>query len=111
MTQTYIPAATLILMRDSLKDDAPDLLMVERAASMAFAGGALVFPGGRVDPGDHAIAANEALVGIGPDPEDAAARIAAIRETIEEVGIAVGIDPIPDQAAIALLRASLAEGG
>lgn len=109
MIQTFIPAATLILMRDSAEGDVPDLLMVERAAGMAFAGGALVFPGGRVDPGDHAIAANETLVN--PGLEDAAARIAAIRETIEEAGIAVGMDPVPDQTAIALLRASLAEGG
>lgn len=111
MAQTFIPAATLILMRDSPEGDPPDLLMVERAASMTFAGGALVFPGGRVDPGDHAIAANEALVNSGLDPDEAAARVAAIRESIEEVGIAVGLDPIPDEAAIALLRASLAEGG
>ena len=109
MTQTFIPAATLVLMRDSPAGGPPELLMVERAANMEFAGGALVFPGGRVDPGDHAVAANDALVNLGL--EDAAARIAAIRETIEEVGIAVGIDPVPDQSAIALLRASLARGG
>ena len=111
MAQIFIPAATLILMRDSPEGGAPDLLMIERAASMTFAGGAMVFPGGRVDPGDHVIAVNEALVNPGFDPEDAAARIAAIRETIEEAGIAVGLDPLPDQTAIALLRASLAEGG
>jgi 8-oxo-dGTP pyrophosphatase MutT (NUDIX family) len=61
------------------------LLMVERARAMSFAGGALVFPGGRVDPADHALAAT-----LGRDPEDLAARIAAVRETIEEAGVAVG---------------------
>ena len=68
----------------------PELLMIERAATMAFAAGALVFPGGRIDPGDHALAAM-----LADAPCDAAARIAAIRETIEEVGVAVGLDPAP----------------
>ena len=35
----------------------PELLMVQRAREMRFAGGAAVFPGGRVDPADRALAA------------------------------------------------------
>lgn len=54
---------------------------------MAFAGGAVVFPGGRVDPGDQALAARFPAL----DADDAAPRIAAIRETIEEAGISVGL--------------------
>ena len=81
-----IPAATIIVMRETASG-APQLLMVERARAMAFAGGALVFPGGRVDPGDRALA--ELLDG---DDEELAARIAAVRETIEEAGVAVGLD-------------------
>ena len=50
-----IPASTLVLFRE--RSGAPELLMVERARAMVFAGGALVFPGGRIDPGDHALAA------------------------------------------------------
>lgn len=80
-----IPAATVIVMREAAGRP-PELLIVERAKAMSFAGGALVFPGGRVDPGDHALAA--ALPG---DPDDLAARIAAVRETIEEAGVAVGV--------------------
>ncbi|MDT8759854.1 NUDIX domain-containing protein [Sphingomonas psychrotolerans] len=80
-----IPAATVIVMRESA-EGSPELLMVERARAMSFAGGALVFPGGRVDPGDHALAAT--LAG---DAEDLAARIAAVRETIEEAAVAVGV--------------------
>lgn len=112
MVSDHIPAATLILVRE-VEHDRPHLLMIERAAGMAFAAGALVFPGGRVDPGDRAIAAEPALVGTGAtlDPEDAAARVAAIRESIEEVGIAIGLDPAPDAAAAARLRAALAGGG
>jgi len=98
-----IPAATVIVMRE-VADGPPELLMVERAAAMRFAGGALVFPGGRVDPGDHALAAT-----LGGDPDDMAARIAAIRETLEEAGVAVGLD-IPADA-IPDLGAALYAGG
>jgi len=62
--------------------------MVERAKEMAFAGGALVFPGGRIDESDRTLAAGFPL-------DDPAARIAAIRETLEEAAIAVGILPLP----------------
>ncbi|MEP9357981.1 NUDIX domain-containing protein [Sphingomonas sp. KR3-1] len=81
-----IPAATVIVMRE--RGGVPELLMVERVAAMAFAGGALVFPGGRVDPGDVALA------GLQPgDPQENAARIAAIRETLEEAGVVIGLAP------------------
>lgn len=68
---------------------------------MVFAGGAVVFPGGRVDPGDYELATRFPHL----DAEDAAARIAAVRETIEEAGIAVGIE-----ADVEVLRAALSEG-
>jgi 8-oxo-dGTP pyrophosphatase MutT (NUDIX family) len=84
-----IPAATVIVMRD--RRGAPELLMVERAKAMAFAGGALVFPGGRVDPGDRLVAAT-----LSGDPDDVAARVAALRETLEEAGVAVGLS-VPAQ--------------
>jgi 8-oxo-dGTP pyrophosphatase MutT (NUDIX family) len=99
--QEPIPAATVIVMREGSR--APELLMVERAAAMRFAGGALVFPGGRVDPADRALAAFHP-----GDPEDNAARIAAVRETLEEAGLAVGLD-LAD-AAIPGLRGALHAG-
>jgi 8-oxo-dGTP pyrophosphatase MutT (NUDIX family) len=89
-----IPAATLILMRASASGGPPEILMLERAETMAFAAGALVFPGGRIDPDDHVAAT--AFPGLA----DAAARIAAIRETIEETGVAPAIRPEPDAAAL-----------
>ena len=106
-----IPAATLVLVRDQ-DAQPPQLLMIERAAKMAFAAGAMVFPGGRIDPGDHAIAADGALLrgGESADIEERAARIGAIRETIEEVGVAVGLDPVPTPELLAALRQELAEG-
>jgi 8-oxo-dGTP pyrophosphatase MutT (NUDIX family) len=96
-----IPAATLILMRPAAAGGPPEILMLERAETMAFAAGALVFPGGRIDPDDHATARRY------PHVPDAAARIAAIRETIEETGVAPALDPTPDAAA---LRAAVAAG-
>ena len=103
-TENAVPAATLVILRDRAASP-PELLMVERAKAMAFAGGAMVFPGGRVDPGDRAMAAL-----IGGDPDDAAARIAAIRETVEEAGLAVGLDPPPSAAALETIRAGLHDG-
>src|SRR5215210_4170304 len=85
MSDEPIPAATLVLVRDRPAGP-PELLMVERAAGMAFAGGALVFPGGRIDEADQE--------GAGDLP-DGAARVAAIRETIEETAIPVGLRPLP----------------
>jgi 8-oxo-dGTP pyrophosphatase MutT (NUDIX family) len=101
-----IPAATLILMREGAEiASLPEILMVERGATLAFLGGAMVFPGGRVDPGDHAL-----LSPHDPDPEESAARIAAIRETIEEVGLSIGLSPSPDAATLTDLRAAMAKG-
>jgi 8-oxo-dGTP pyrophosphatase MutT (NUDIX family) len=81
-------------------------MMIERGANMAFAAGARVFPGGRLDADDHVVAAS-----LGPDaPGDAAHRIAAIRETIEEVGLAIALDPLPSHEQTLALRAALAAG-
>jgi len=68
-----IPAATVVLLRD---EPELEVLMVHKNSKIAF-GGMWVFPGGRIDPEDY--------------PEDgdidAAARNAAVRETLEEAGI------------------------
>lgn len=96
-----IPAATLILMRPGA--GAPEILVMERAETMAFAAGALVFPGGRIDPQDKELAAGF------PHP-DAAARIASIRETIEETGVAPALLPAADAAAARAIRDGLASG-
>lgn len=101
------PAATLILLREP--NEGPlETLMIQRAATMTFGAGAWVFPGGRVDPGDAALA--ERLLPAGTSLDDATARIAAIRETIEEAGLAIGLDPLPDPTTLAFLRAALHAG-
>jgi 8-oxo-dGTP pyrophosphatase MutT (NUDIX family) len=84
-------AATLVVFRD--REDGPaDLLFVERSAKMKFAGGAVVFPGGAVDPRDHDLA-----VAMGhAEGDEMAARVCAIRETLEESGLAVGFLGLPD---------------
>ncbi|MEH3160187.1 MAG: NUDIX domain-containing protein [Sphingomonas taxi] len=103
MADPPIPAATLVLLRER-PDAHPEVLMVERAKAMAFAGGAMVFPGGRVDPGDVALAAVLDAGG------DGAARVAAIRETIEEVGLAIALVPMPSPAQCAAIRDRLHGG-
>ena len=97
MSDDAIPAATLIVLRDR-EGGPPELLMVERAAGMAFAAGALVFPGGRIDDADRALAET-----LGID----AAAVAAVRETLEETAIPVGLAPVPTQAAARELQRAL----
>ncbi|MFM5929357.1 MAG: NUDIX hydrolase [Novosphingobium sp.] len=87
---TAVPAATVIVFRRSrASGDGPaELLMLERSGQMRFAGGAAVFPGGRVDPSDRELAAR---LPHDLEPHDAASRVAAMRETLEEAGLAVGM--------------------
>lgn len=84
MSDDAIPASTLVVWQDSPKAGQPHILVVERSAQMAFAAGAVVFPGGRIDEADRILAA---AVGF---PEDAA-KVTAIRETIEETGVVAGL--------------------
>ena len=97
MSDEAIPAATLILVQER-SSGAPELLMVERAGGMAFAAGALVFPGGRIDEADRQLAKSAGM--------DAAA-IAAIRETIEETAVPVALSPMPSPEIARALQDSL----
>jgi 8-oxo-dGTP pyrophosphatase MutT (NUDIX family) len=100
MTDEAIPAATLIIVRDRT-GAAPQLLMVERARGMAFAAGALVFPGGRIDEADRQLGSE-----LGID----AAAIAAVRESVEESAVPVGLAPTPTpQHAVELQQALVAD--
>ena len=92
-----IPAATMVIFRHAPSGGAPQLLMVQRAKEMRFAGGKAVFPGGKIDPADGELAAR-----LDPeaDIEVLAARIAGIRETLEETGLAIGLtEQVSAQAA------------
>ncbi|WP_433499219.1 NUDIX hydrolase [Sphaerimonospora sp. CA-214678] len=91
-------AATVVLLRD-----APlEAYLLRRKATMAFAAGAYVFPGGSVDPRDS----DRVVAWAGPSPaewaavfgaDEATARglvCAAVRETFEESGVLLaGPDP------------------
>ncbi|WP_110180610.1 NUDIX hydrolase [Nocardioides solisilvae] len=86
-------AATVVLLRAG--DGEPDVYLLRRQATMAFAGGMCVFPGGGVDPRDD----DPAVAWAGPTPAEWAERLAvdedkaralvcaAVRETFEESGV------------------------
>lgn len=104
-----IPAATLIVFRHGAVSGPPEILMVVRSRSLVFAGGAAVFPGGRVDEADRVLAArlDHGCV----DNSEAAHRIAAVRETLEETGLAVGLAGEVDAIRAAAARAMLLREG
>jgi 8-oxo-dGTP pyrophosphatase MutT (NUDIX family) len=86
-------AATVVLLRPGRSG--PEIYLLRRQTSMAFAGGMCVFPGGGVDPRDF----DHAVAWAGPTPSEWAARLgvdeptaralvcAAVRETFEESGV------------------------
>ncbi|WP_374763926.1 NUDIX hydrolase [Yunchengibacter salinarum] len=79
------PAATLLLLRPAARG--PEVLMVRRSERMAFAPGALVFPGGKLDRTDSNVARWRSLVSKGDRGRDLPWRIAALRELYEETGL------------------------
>jgi len=81
------PAATVLLVRDGASG--LEVFMVVRHHKIDFASGALVFPGGSVDAGDFAIAADPSRfdAATGLDELGRALRVAAVRETFEECGV------------------------
>jgi len=88
-------AATVVLTRAGTGGGGPEVYLLSRQRSMAFAAGMAVFPGGGVDPRDAA----EETPWAGPAPADWAERLgcsteearalvcAAVRETFEECGV------------------------
>jgi 8-oxo-dGTP pyrophosphatase MutT (NUDIX family) len=81
-----IPAATVISLRDS--PTGIEVLMVQRTKKADFAGGALLFPGGKVDPNDYEILKSDRCA-LFSNIEDnlRAIRIAGVREMFEEAGL------------------------
>ncbi len=89
-------AATVVLLRSGPSAEAgPEIYLLRRQTSMAFAGGMCVFPGGGVDPRDF----DHAVAWAGPSTAEWAERLrvdepmaralvcAAVRETFEESGV------------------------
>lgn len=97
------PASTVMLVRDRPGSDrgGVEVFLMQRRRSMTFASGALVFPGGGVDPRD----ADPDVPWTGPAPEEwadvlrvtpgeaAAFVCAAVRETFEECGVLLAAEP------------------
>lgn len=82
MTQiSPVPAATVVIARESATEKAIELLFLLRNSRLVFHGGHWVFPGGRIDAADYHAESGHL--------EFHAARKAAVRETREEAGIEI----------------------
>jgi glyoxylase-like metal-dependent hydrolase (beta-lactamase superfamily II)/8-oxo-dGTP pyrophosphatase MutT (NUDIX family) len=82
------PAATVLLLRDG--PTGLEVLMTRRSLSASFAPGAFVFPGGGIDTHDASAQAHAlALRREGQSDVALTQAIAAIRESYEELGIAL----------------------
>jgi 8-oxo-dGTP pyrophosphatase MutT (NUDIX family) len=97
-------AATLIVVRDA--PGGLEVFCVERHAKSAFLGGAIVFPGGKVDASDASDAWNDVVDG-GAE-SDRALRIAACREALEEAAILPVRGSSVDHASLVALRTEAA---
>jgi 8-oxo-dGTP pyrophosphatase MutT (NUDIX family) len=105
-----IPAATIIIFRDCPQGGAPQVLMTVRSRNMTFASGMAVFPGGRVDAADFSLAEQMAgEAGGNTSIDEIAHQIAAVRETLEETGLGLGIKGDIDAQSAASARAFLHE--
>jgi 8-oxo-dGTP pyrophosphatase MutT (NUDIX family) len=90
-------AATVVLLRPGTSG--PEVYLLRRQTSMAFAGGMCVFPGGGVDPRDYSDDLVERGLWAGPSPAEWATLLgvdepraralvcAAVRETFEESSV------------------------
>jgi len=88
---TPVPAATILLVRDA---PAFEVLMVKRHHQIDFASGALVFPGGKAEPGDQDPAWAELAAGWRVDGGvEQALKISALREAFEESGLLLAAPP------------------
>jgi 8-oxo-dGTP pyrophosphatase MutT (NUDIX family) len=98
-----VDAASILLVRDRVRGQGPlEVLLLERHLDSDFAGGALVFPGGKVDQRDrHLDAARwtgrapkawRDRLGTDTDAEARGILVAAVRETFEEVGVLLATD-------------------
>ncbi len=91
-----VPASTILLVRKSPSDGQLEVFMVVRHHQIDFASGALVFPGGKIDPGDRLVRdrcpttteMNEDLLAL---------QVGAIREVFEECGVLLAREPGEDQ--------------
>jgi len=82
------PSATILLLRDGSGEVPLEVFMVVRHHQIDFASGALVFPGGKANEGDHDPGLRAWCDGAeGLDDRQLAIAASAIREAFEESGI------------------------
>jgi len=98
-TRPAVDAATVVCVRDGA--EGLEVLVQERHVETDFVGGALVFPGGRVEDGDRDL---DGDLWVGGDPAEIGARmgtdergglgllVAAARESFEEAGLLFAVD-------------------
>ena len=91
-------AATLVLLRPA--GDGSEVLMIQRAQSAVFLGGAYVFPGGALDDADGdarsfrrvlGLTDVEASARLGQPQKGLAYWVAAVRECFEEAGVLLAV--------------------
>jgi 8-oxo-dGTP pyrophosphatase MutT (NUDIX family) len=100
-----VDATTIVLVRDAVAADGGgrgpgdgiEVLLLERHLDSDFAGGALVFPGGKVDAGDRDLAPERwsgtdlarwrERLGAATEADALGLLVAGIRETFEEAGV------------------------
>jgi 8-oxo-dGTP pyrophosphatase MutT (NUDIX family) len=90
MSEQIRRAASVIAVRDGEASPDPEVLVLERGAGSRFLPGYVVFPGGAVDVDDAALASR--WFGDGHE----VARAAAVRELVEEAGLALTRDGLVD---------------
>lgn len=100
MTVPAVPAATVLLVRDGARG--LEVFLVKRHQRSGFMPSVWVFPGGRVEPEDHAVPPARAVGGaataaaFGEAPERGRGwLVGAARETFEEAGVWLGAGGIP----------------
>ena len=91
-----VDATTVVLVRDGAGGGL-EVLLLERHLDSDFAGGALVFPGGKVDPADRQLAPERwsgaelprwrELLGAADAADPLGLLVAGVRETFEEAGV------------------------
>ncbi len=87
-------SASVLIIRDGAahpKYGTLQILMVKRHPKIKFAGGAYVFPGGKLDPADRALEERDQKDADGDiSAEFRGLRYAALREVFEETGLVIG---------------------
>ena len=106
-----VAAATVIVVRDG--PTGLEIFCVQRSPKSAFLGGAIVFPGGKLDEGDRAVVERGLTSGeairseaLGDLESERIIAVAAARETLEEAGVVpTGAEPPRARAVRDALRA------